>query len=124
MPTLLNEGLVERAKLTNGVSTDPFDEFVLGSAAVGEAAARVLADMTVITTSGGERAAATTSYVADYQSRWSHLFSFTGTLNIYNMMIVNTGNKGLMWHEWPTPIIVHNGETAQITCTELEGRAA
>lgn len=126
MATLVNQGLMVRAKLTNGVysgATYYFTDYVLGSVASTETAARVLADMTVITTSGGARAAATTSYVADYKAQWVHTFSFTGDLTIYNMGIVNVNNEMLMWHEFTTPIVVHNGETAQITVTETEGRA-
>jgi hypothetical protein len=126
MATLVDQGLEVRAKLTNGVysgSTYYFEEYVLGSVARTEANARVLADMTVITTNGGQRHTATTSYVADHKAQWVHTFSFTGDLTIYNMGIVNVNDEMLMWHEFTTPIAVHNGETAQITVTETEGRA-
>lgn len=126
MATLVNEGLVVRAKLTNGVYSGAnyyFTDYVLGSVASTETTSRVLSDMTVISTSGGSRAAATTSYVADYKAQWVHTFTFTGDLTIYNMGIVNATDEMLMWHEFTTPIVVHNGETAQITVTETEGRA-
>jgi hypothetical protein len=126
MATLVNEGLVVRAKLTNGVYSGAdyyFTDFVLGSVAGTEAVARVLADMTVITTNGGARAAATCSYEASYKAKWVHTFSFTGDLTIYNIGIVNATNEMLMWHEFTSPVVVHNGETAQITVTETEGRA-
>jgi hypothetical protein len=126
MATLVNEGLEVRAKLTNGVYSGAsyyFTDYVLGSVAGTEAITRVLSDMTVITTNGGARAAATTSYVADYKAQWVHTFTFTGDLTIYNIGIVNATDEMLMWHEFATPVVVHNGETAQITVTETEGRA-
>lgn len=126
MATLVNEGLVVRAKLTNGVYSGgnyPFTDYVLGSVAGTEAVTRVLADMTVITTNGGQRATAAATYVASYKAQWQHTFAFSGDLTIHNMGIVNVNNEMLMWHEFTTPIIVHNLESAQITVTETEGRA-
>ena len=126
MATLVNEGLVVRAKLTNGVYSGAnyyFTDFVLGSVAGTEAVARVLSNMTVITTNGGQRAAATCTYEANYKAKWVRTFSFTGNLTIYNLGIVNANNEMLMWHEFASPVAVHNGETAQITVIETEGRA-
>jgi hypothetical protein len=118
----VNEGLEYRAKLANGQSTDPFTYFVLGSETTAEDITNTYATMTVISTNGGEKKAATCTYVADYQAQWVVDFTFTGPLTINSYAIVNTANKMLCRHKFATTKTVSTGETMRITVTKTESR--
>lgn len=119
---LVNEGLEYRAKLINGVSVDPFTAFVLGTETTAEGAANNYAMMTVITTNGGAKKAATCTYDADYISKWVVDFTFTGNLAINSYAIVNTANKMLCRNLFASTKNVADTEIMRITVTETETR--
>ena len=127
MATLVNEGLVERAKLTCGATASPFIQYaLLGVGLPAEAATVGYSDISavILAGSGSDRVTATThAYEANYKAKWVHTFTFTGTKTIYGIAILNVDNDVLMYHALPVQIEVHDGETAQITVTETEGRA-
>lgn len=125
MATLVNEGLVVRAKLTCGNATGAtsFTKIALTNTTYAEAATVAYADISsyIITTNGGAEAVCDThAYEANYKAKWVHLFSFSGDLSIYAIILLNTDDALLMYHLLPVHIEVHNGETAQITITETE----
>ena len=89
MAKLVDDGLKRKAELLNGVSTTPPKYLALGRSDMAEANDQsTLGDE--ITTLGGERALATTlEYEADYKAKWGKTWTFSGTLGINEIMIVD-----------------------------------
>ena len=122
---ITNAGLVERAKLMNGISTSPFMWMALGTSGTTPAEDQTALGAE-ITTNGGQRKAATCGYEADYKSVWSAVFSFTGSLAILELAIFNALTGGVMYlrHAWAAAKNVENGENILFTVRSTETRVA
>jgi hypothetical protein len=119
MVKVTNAGLTALAKLTNNTDTpNHFTYMALGTGSGAEAAGDTTLG-TEIVTNGGERAAATCSYEADYKAKWVHTFTFTGDLAVREMGILNDDGDPagtlLLRHVWAAVKNVANEETMQIT---------
>jgi hypothetical protein len=122
MATLLNKGLELQAKLTNGVSTDPFTDMALGSGTTAEAVDQT-ALVTELTLNGLARAAATCSYEDNYKAKWVGEFTATADSQVVNEMgIFNTGNDIFMRHKYASTKNLDDGETLTITVILTESR--
>ena len=116
MSTLMNAGKAEIAKLLNGTDTPTaFTYMAIGSGSTAEAATQTTL-VTEITTNGGQRAAATCSYVANYTARWTKLFKFTGNVTLREVGIFNGSSSGdmLLRHVYPADKTYVNGESVEI----------
>ena len=116
MSTLMNAGKAEIAKLLNGTDTPTaFTYMAIGSGSTAEAATQTTL-VTEITTNGGQRAAATCSYVANYTARWTKLFKFTGNVTLREVGIFNAASSGdmLLRHVYPADKTYVNGESVEI----------
>lgn len=120
---ITDAGLVEKAKLLNGISTAPFTVMALGSGSAAPAAEQTeLA--TEITTNGGARKEATVGYEAGNKAVWSAVFSFTGPLTVRELGILNNLSGGTLYlrHVWDADKNVENGENILFTVRSTETR--
>ena len=119
MALLTTEGLNRRAELTGGISVIAFEDFILGSDTDAEAVGIVYADLTIITTNGGERGVADAiTLEAGSVCQWVKAYTFTGILAINQFALaepVGDGNKLCIYHKFASTKNVVNLDTATIT---------
>jgi hypothetical protein len=120
---IMDVGLAEKAKLLNGISTTPFMWMALGTSGTAPVATQTALGAE-ITTNGGARKAATCGYETGYITVWSAVFSFTGSLAIHELAILNALTGGVMYlrHVWPAVKNVENGENILFTVRSTETR--
>lgn len=115
---MLNVGLVDLAKIVNGVdSVAPFTYMAVGSDNTAENATQtdLIAE---ITTCGVGRAAATCTYEANYKSKWVHTFQASGcSVTIWEVAVFNASSNGtpLFRHVFDVAQNISNGGALEIT---------
>lgn len=112
---VVNAGLTWLAKLVNGTETNFFEYIAIGTGTTAPAAGDTTLEAE-ITTGGGERASATTSYEADYKAKWVHTFNFTATFAVTEAGILDSAVGGnLLCRNTFTAKNVENGDSLEIT---------
>jgi hypothetical protein len=124
MATVVDAGLVAVAKMINGVdSIAPFIYMATGSSSTAEAYGQT-ALVSENTLYGSARAEATCSYEATGISKWVHLFTFSGTVTIREIAIINAVSGGIMLirHVLVNDKVYGDGESVEITFTTTTAR--
>lgn len=117
MATIPAVGLLAVAKLLNGVDdVAAFTYMATGTDSTAEASTDTALG-SENTSVGGERAAATCSYVSDYKARWVHEFTFTGDCTIRELGIFNDASAGsmLLRHVLAADKVYASGESVEVT---------
>lgn len=123
MATFVDTGLEGVAKLTNGVSVDPFTVIALGSGTTAEATDQT-ALVTELTTNGLAKATATCGYEATGKATWVHTFTSTADSQVINeIAILNTAAAMMMRHKYASAKNLDDTESITVTVTFTEDRA-
>ena len=115
MATIADTGMIALAKQVNGVDTiPPFTYIALDSSSTAESAAHT-GPQTEITTNGGARAAATCT-IESNKTVWTKTFTFTGSLAINAVCILNAASVGILLcrHLWPATKNVVDTDTLEV----------